>query len=379
MTTEPTTLPPGDNAPSVAPAPRPSWVEPHPEIPYLPKPDLRPADWLVEHPPVTPDASPEARALLHYLYSISGKYTLTGQHNFPGQAHYSTDLAIKYTGKTPALYGTDWGFAAAGDKDSAYVRHELVQELIRRWQEGAVITLCWHAVRPIEDEPVTFGANVQGHITDAQFQDLLTPGTDIHKHWCVQVDIIAEYLKQLQDARVPVLWRPYHEINGDWFWWNGYRPCTKQLYRQIYDRLVNFHRLNHLLWVWNPDRPARADRQFVDYFPGHDCVDVLALDCYGSYEQSYYDDLNALSEGKVMGIGETHNPPTPELYSSQPKWSFYMKWAVDTPRPGRPEQADHPVLRAIARDPRMLSQEDLEYRSGMNQLRAACGLEPFAF
>ncbi len=352
------------------------WADPHPEIPYLPKPPAQAADWLVEHAPVNPNAAPEARALLHYLYSLSGTHTLTGQHNFPGQSEYSTNLSTSLTGETPALYGTDWGFAAAGDKDSAYVRHELTAELMRRWQGGAVITLCWHAVRPTEDEPVTFSDSVQGHLTDAEFDALLTPGTSIHKHWCVQVDMVAEYLKQLQDAHVPILWRPFHEINGDWFWWNGRRGDdahgTKQLYRLLYDRLVNFHGLNNLLWVWNPDRPARADRQFVDYFPGHDRVDVLALDCYGAFEQSYYDDLNALSDGKVMAIGETSHSPSMTEYEAQPKWAYYMNWAVDTPAVGGAQ----PDLDARAGGPRLLCLEDPAYRAGINPVRAACGLKP---
>ena len=355
------------------------WADPHPEIPYLPKPAAQTADWRVEHPPVNPDATPEAKALLHYLYSISGTHTLTGQHNFPGQPEYSTNLVTAQTRQDPALYGTDWGFAAAGDKDSAYVRHDLVGELIRRWQAGSVITLCWHAVPPTEDEPVTFSENIQSSLTDAEFDALLTPGTAIHKHWCVQVDMIAEYLRQLQDARVPVLWRPYHEINGDWFWWNGHRGDdahgTKQLYRQIYDRLVHFHRLNNLIWVWNPDRPSRADRQFVDYFPGHDTVDVLALDCYGTFEQSYYDDLNALSDGKVMAIGETSHPPALPLYQAQPKWAYYMNWAVDIPAPGMAAPSERPELRALVAAPRLLSLEDLAYREGINTVRAACGLD----
>ena len=111
-----------------------------------------------------------------------------------------------------------------------------------------------------------------------------------------------------------------------------------------------FHGLDNLLWVWNPDRPARADRQFVDYFPGHDTVDVLALDCYGAFEQAYYDDLNALSDGKVMAIGETSHSPFLPLYEAQPKWAYYMNWAVDAPAAGgaRPDLDARRAVRACS-------------------------------
>src|ERR1700683_5102769 len=71
---------------------QPPWVNPQPDVPYLPNPATRPADWIVEHDPVVPNASPEARALLKFLYEISGKHTLTGQHNYAAEQGYSTQL-----------------------------------------------------------------------------------------------------------------------------------------------------------------------------------------------------------------------------------------------------------------------------------------------
>ncbi|HWD38977.1 MAG TPA: glycosyl hydrolase [Fimbriimonas sp.] len=367
---------------------RQTWSEPHPEIPYLPKPPQQPAHWLVEQEPVTPNASPEARALLHMLYRISGKTTITGQHDYAGEQGVSTTAFAIYTGKTPAIYGTDLGFAAAGDKDSAYGRHEVVQELIKQFRSGHIIALCWHEVPPTMDEPVQFRGQVQSHLTDQQFEDLLAPGTAINKHWLAQVDGIAEYLKELQDAHVPILWRPFHEINGDWFWWNGRRGDarhgSKQLYRMIYDRLVNFHHLKNLIWVWNPDQPSRPDRQFVDYFPGLDCVDVLGLDCYGAFQQSFYDDLNALSGGKVMAITETSNPPAITTYQTQPKWAYYMCWAIDrafVPRFLNPPAATgnqrrgltRDQFKAIVADPRMMSLQDRSYLHEVSRVLKAAG------
>lgn len=336
------------------------------------------------HAPVDSEAMPEAKALLQLLYRLSGEFTLTGQHNFPNRQRYSTDLSTTQMGKTPAIYGTDWGFAAPSDKDSAFVRPQIVQELIAQWQNGSIVTLCWHAVPPIENEPVTFSEGVQSRLTETQFDALLTPGTEIHTRWCAQVDNIAHFLRQLQEARVPILWRPLHEINGDWFWWNGYRggpsEGTKQLYRLLYDRLVNVHQLHNLLWVWNPDRPSRADRQFADYFPGQEFIDILALDCYGSFEQSYYDDLIALSDGKPLAIGETYHPPALETYQMQPGWVFWMRWAVDTPEDsGQPpidDQEDREMLRTVTGSSRFLSLQDAAYRTVLNSVRAAAGLPP---
>jgi mannan endo-1,4-beta-mannosidase len=146
------------------------------------------------------------------------------------------------------------------------------------------------------------------------------PGTALYNHWCAQVDEIAGYLKQLQDAHVPVLWRPYHEMNGDWFWWGNRtgQYSTIALYKQLFDRLVNHHHLNNLVWVWSMDRPSTPGREH-EFLPGADFVDVLALDVYGNdFAQSYYDSLVALSQGKPIALAEVGNPPTPEILSSSP-------------------------------------------------------------
>ena len=145
-----------------------------------------------------------------------------------------------------------------------------------------------------------------------------------------QVDTIAYYLKQLQKAHVPVLWRPYHEMNGTWFWWGGRYSGypTKALYQQIFDRLVNYHKLNNLIWVWSVDRPTKPGMEFSNFFPGSKYFDIAALDVYGSdFNQSYYDQLLALANGKPITLAEVGNPPSPQVLSQQPKWSYWVIWA----------------------------------------------------
>jgi mannan endo-1,4-beta-mannosidase len=125
------------------------------------------------------------------------------------------------------------------------------------------------------------------------------------------VDVIASYLSQLQDAHVPVLWRPYHEMNGVWFWWcdqkgeNGF----KKLWIMMYDYMVNHHHLNNLIWVWDTNAPRSnpGDEAFAysDFWPGAAYVDVLAADIYhkkadqGADDQKNYEDLVMLAAGQA--------------------------------------------------------------------------------
>jgi mannan endo-1,4-beta-mannosidase len=339
------------------------------------------ADWSKAGQPVNPNATPEARALLDLFYRISGKYTLTGQHNYPNTKDRNSKFAAQYIGQTPAIWSTDMGFAKEGDSDSYLARPDIVKEAIRQHKKGSIITICWHAVPPTADEPVTFQprgpvapdslASVQGQLLDEQFKEVLTKGTRLYNRWAAQVDSVAVYLQKLQDAHVPVLWRPYHEMNGDWFWWGGRvgKYSTIDLYRQLYDRLVNYHKLNNLIWIWSVDRPSTPIRKFSNFYPGNEYLDILALDVYGSdFNQAYYDSLMVLSRGKPIVLGEVGNPPTPDILDHQPNWGYWVIWA------GMVRNLTKKQHQELVNDPRILSQEDQAYWEVMAPFRKACGL-----
>jgi len=336
--------------------------------------------------PVTPKPSPEVMALLDYLQGLSGNHILSGQHNFPISRDRNTQFAADYIGKTPIVWSQDFGFAKDGDKDSYLARPSIVQEAIRQHKLGAIVNLCWHAVPPTADEPVTFQpvpgadpdncASVQGKLTDQQWKDLFTPGTTIYKNWEKQVDEIAGYLKQLEDAHVPVLWRPYHEMNGDWFWWGGVyegKYTTKRLYQQIYDRYVKHHKLKNLIWIWSVDKPEQPRREFVNYYPGNKYLDILAIDIYGDvFKQEWYDGLMALSEGKPITLGEVGIPPRQEVLDQQPNWLYWVVWS------GMVRGTPVEEYEKLTVDSRYVFMEDKAYLEGTIAYRKACGMEPIA-
>jgi len=334
--------------------------------------------------PVTPDAAPEAVALLRFFYDLSGRHTLTGQHNYPGDQDRHTLAAAKAWGKTPAVFGKDWGFARQGDKDSAYVRGEIVEELKAQYRNGAIVTMCWHEVPPTADEPVTFQGRrgepvqgdlntVQGRLTDAQYKDLLTPGTELHRRWCAQVDAIVPHFKKLEEARVPLLWRPFHEMNGTWFWWGGRKGehGTAELYKMMFNRLVQHHKIKNLIWVWSVDRPEGTSLRFEECWPGPEYVDILSLDCYSEFKQSYYDDLMRLAAGKPIALAEVGAAPSLEVLAQQPNWTWWMTWAGMAQGRG-PEGAA--AVRTLVHDPRSWSLSDAEYRKAVAPMRLASNL-----
>ncbi len=303
-----------------------------------------------------PDATPAARALLKQIDAVSGAATLSGEHNYPNTVSRYSDRVYELTGHYPAIFGQDFGFSAGEDKDSTLSRSSMIQEVIRQYRSGAVIALCWHAVRPTEDEPVTFHDSVQGKLTDWEFQQVITPGTELHARWERQADRIAGYLRELQDAGVPVLFRPYHEMNGNWFWWGG-RPGpsgTAAIYRMIFDRYVHVHHLNNLIWVWNVNAPSANAGPVDQYWPGPAYADVVAIDIYGGFEQSYYDSMLALAgTHKPVALAEVGTMPTLEVLAKQPRWAYMMMWS------GSAEDSNSPAqLKAVLSAPNVIDRGD---------------------
>ena len=279
--------------------------------------------------PITPNPSPEAVSLLNYLYLISGKQTLTGQHCMPLAGSTRLPGVEKLTGYYPALFGQDLGFSAAGTWDGINFRQQIVDEAIKRHNDGFVITLMWHAVRPTEDEPVTFEESIQGKLSAQEWLDLFEAGSQVNERWKSQVDVIAFFLKQLREAGVPVLWRPYHEMNGSWFWWGKKtgEPGYRQLYRMLFERLTHFHKLNNLLWVFNANELRLNVDAYQKYYPGNDVVDILATDVYSNkFTARDYKSLLALAGEKPIALGEVGNIPTTRLLRRQPRWAWFMYW-----------------------------------------------------
>jgi mannan endo-1,4-beta-mannosidase len=306
-------------------------------FPVGPPPDrVQPPAYQCE--PVNPNATPEARALLKRLCDLSGKGILTGHHNFPNNLSQHSDKIFEITGKYPSVWGSDFGFLDGEDKDSIIHRDLMIEEAKKQAAAGSIITLCWHMLRPTEDEPGKAGENgrpspswsgsVQARLADEQWLELIASDSPLHQRWEKYMDTAAAFLKQLQDANVPVLWRPMHENNGGFFWWGG-RPGTygtQHLYRELYNRMVNVHHLNNLIWVWSQNGPAPGG-EFYDYFPGQQYVDVVSYDNYRELSDRYYHELLTIANGKPISLGEVGSPPSAEVLRSQPKWVWFMTWA----------------------------------------------------
>ncbi|MDT0643757.1 glycosyl hydrolase [Zunongwangia sp. F363] len=305
---------------------------------------------------VNKNATAEARELYMYIANI-GDSILAGQHSYNEEPAKYYNKAEEIAGQYPAVWGTDFYW---NRKENPGDR--IVEAAKQKHKEGAIVTLMWHVGRPTDDAPYGWKESVQNTLSDTEWQELVTPGTALHKRWLEQVDVIAEPLKQLQQANIPVLWRPYHEMNGVWFWWGNKKGPDgyQKLWKQLYERLVNHHKLNNLIWVWNANGPRDIPQDeaysYKDFYPGRDYVDILATDVYHSdYEQKDYEELLQLADGKPVALGEVGELPKPAILEAQPKWSWFMVWSNWLETANTPER-----VKEIYNYPKILTRNEIE-------------------
>ncbi|WP_208586848.1 glycosyl hydrolase [Gracilibacillus suaedae] len=278
---------------------------------------------------INPNATKETKALFNYLVDNFGENIISGQ-----QDDANNDLAdVKYikelTGKTPAILGLDLMDYSPSRVERGAESHDV--DLALEWDEqGGIVAFAWHWNAPkdlldTEDQPWWSGFYTDATTFDVKYA-MNDPESEDYQVLIRDIDTIADELKRLQDANVPVLWRPLHEAEGGWFWWGAKGPDpTIRLWKLMYDRLTNYHHLNNLIWVWNSIDP--------EWYPGDDYVDVVSFDSYpGEYNYSpqndKYEALVDLSSNRKL-IAMTENGPIPDpdmlnIYNSM--YSYFTTW-----------------------------------------------------
>jgi len=288
---------------------------------------------------VTPEPLPAARELLAKLYHAAGQGILSGQDNDSKPAAAATQRVFELTAKHPAIYGADLAEPGA---------QAVVDQAVSQYRSHAMVTLSWRPARPTDDG--------SGKLSDFEWKELLTPGTRLFARWSAQVDVAAGYLQQLQEAGVPVLWRPYPRPNSAKFWWAGHKAESAALYRQLFDRLVSYHKLHNLVWVWNAAAPgvpsgpgSDSPGQWADYFPGLEYADALAVDLDNTPFSWRRDaELARFAVGKVIGLGLDGWMPTGAMLEQPTRWAWFLA-------SGAEQQPD--ALRALYANPRVVSRQ----------------------
>ncbi|NIK77228.1 mannan endo-1,4-beta-mannosidase [Paenibacillus castaneae] len=312
---------------------------------------------------VNPNASNEAKTLMNYLVEQYGKSTIAGQTELE-----NVDWINKITGKKPAMVGFDFIEYSPTRVEHGSVSYE-VEKALGWHKQGGIVSFIWHwnAPKGIIDEP---GKEWwRGFYADSVTFDLeyalSHPDTEDYKLLLSDIDVIAEQLKRLRDANVPVLFRPLHEAEGGWFWWGAKGPePAKELYRLLYDRLVNKHELNNLIWVWNSVLP--------EWYPGDDVVDIVSVDSYpiaGDHSPviNQFDKLVELvKDKKIAAMTENGSIPDPDLMKEYGAiWSWFSTWQGEYLDDGKHNSQD--VLIKVYNHPDVITLDKLGNLFGMKK------------
>lgn len=279
---------------------------------------------LVKSPADSELAAP-ALKLLNTLYLLQGQGLISGQHDYLESPDEYSNKLKNTSGSYPALHGYELGAINNQSAQTIESQRQAVVDSAVRWHKaGGIVAMSYHAHLP---GTAPAWSNVSMSLSEADFDNYITPGTAQYSALIVDMDKTALSLKKLSDAGVPVLWRPYHEMNGGWFWW-GMKKRFTALWNLMFDRYTVYHKLHNLLWVWSPNAKNQWCDEPAGYYPGAGRVDVLALDIYeGDFKGSHHDQLWDLGRGKLIAIGENGQLPAPALLAgSQNKWSYQMTW-----------------------------------------------------
>ena len=233
-------------------------------------------------------------------------------------------------GDYPAVYGWDLGGLenkSANNLDG--IPFDKMRQYIKEaHQRGGVITLSWHINNPLTGKDAW-------DTTPKSLASVL-PGGEKHEKYKAWLDEGIQFIKTLKDRDgkpIPMLFRPYHELTGNWFWWcrnNGSPEEFKSLWRFTLEYFQQ-KGIHNLIYVYNTS-DYKTKEEFLEYYPGADYADVLSFDKYQYTDplkdNSFVEDCQkqfkimnevAQEQHKIMALAETGYEAIP-----------YDKWWTDT-------------------------------------------------
>lgn len=229
-------------------------------------------------------ATTETKRLYENLFSVTDKGTMFGHQDATlygiGWKYTEDESDVKkVTGDYPAVYGWELGHLEVGDEVSLDSIHftKIREGIQKAYLRGGVNTISWHLRNPLTGGSSWDSANNAVHA--------ILNNKDIATKYAAWLDRLALFMNSLTDVNghpIPVLFRPFHEHTGSWFWW-GKENCTPEDYKSLWKYTINYLRdeknVHNLLYVYSPDRTQSVE-EYMERYPGDDYVDILGLDLY---------------------------------------------------------------------------------------------------
>ena len=318
--------------------------------------------------PCDPLATKEAQSLMAYLNGVYGKNILSGQQEIYSSGHGGNfevefDYLKDTTGKLPAVRGFDF----LNEANILYGSEDKTTDRIIDWvnNKNGIATASWHLTVPKNFASYKVGDKIdwgqatyscewdsgktKNTATDFNTANVLKSGTKENEYYMACLKELATYLKKIQDADVPLIFRPLHEAEGgggetgSWFWWGASgSEVYKGIWKLTYDTLTEEYGLHNIIWEWNSYNFDTS----ANWYPGDDYVDIIGYDKYscvkylaennwqasyvhddGSYSSTFYGIMEKYDSKKMVALAENDSFSTVgNLTEDKAGWLYFCTW-----------------------------------------------------
>jgi mannan endo-1,4-beta-mannosidase len=340
-------------------------------------------------------ATKETKALFYNLDRLSDNHILFGHqhateygHGWNGGEDRSDVKSV--TGSHPAVIGVDFsGLSGRPESMIERTKTELRKNITDTYKRGGITTVSWHF-----SNPVSPGGFYWVDTVSKPAVRYLVPGGEAHEKYKTILRGIAEFALSVKGENgepVPMIFRPYHELDGNWFWW-GKAHCTaeemKSLWRFTVSYLRDSMQVHNFIYAFSPDCLFNSEEEFLERYPGDAWVDMVGMDDYADFGRYGKYDLAAGAKklqivsdygrkaGKLAAFTETGLESIPEsnwwtgtllktLRSGKLKLCYVLVWRNDSQSPTHyyapyPGHGSAPDFIKFYNDPYTLFENDLK-------------------
>ena len=341
------------------------------------------------------NATRETKDLFYNLFDLSKEHILFGHqhatqygHGWYGDADRSDVKSV--TGSHPAVIGVDFsGLSGRPDSMIEKEKESLRKNIADTYNRGGVTTVAWHFNNPVSN--TNFYWNDSAAV--AAVRNIIPGGSHNEKYKTI-LKTIADLVRSVKGSDgkiVPLIFRPYHEFDGDWFWW-GKAHCTTDEFKALWRFTVSYLRdslqVHNFIYAFSPDNRFNSEMEYLERYPGDEWVDLVGVDNYGDFGRDGKYSVEAgvrklkivsdyaLRAGKLAAFTETGLESIPNttwwtetllkaLRSEKMQLCYVLVWRNDVrspthfyaPFPGQVSEAD---FLKFYNDPYTLFEKDLE-------------------
>lgn len=236
-------------------------------------------------------ATKETKVLYHNLHRLARKHILFGHqhateygHGWRGDADRSDVKSV--SGSHPAIIGVDFsGLSGRPPEVIERTKESLRKQIADTYDRGGVTTVAWHFSNPVTPQT---GFHWKDSVSAPAVRNLI-PGGSHHaqyKQILQTVASLAQSTKGKDGKLVPMLFRPYHEFDGGWFWW-GKSHCSRDEFVTLWRFTVAYLRdslqVHNFIYTFSPDCLYKTEAEYLDRYPGDEWVDAVGVDNYADF------------------------------------------------------------------------------------------------